>query len=381
MKEKIQKLFNDFLKDYDVEKHRLVWEKQSKEFRDFWQNKILNKNYSIIPEADLDPIIRVLDYLARGSREFREAGGEAVAKPWIFQGAWYRMFNSLKENEDIRQTLDRVFKATDDESKIGLIDKLHEVNEGKGNGLTGEKGVILNDLLFAYNPNQYICVVSLECRFQIIDYFGLGSSESYQSSSYGEKIIQTNKDIISGFKEKYGIDTISRALTQFFYSAKVEPLWKEVISKELIVEADESDQEEVLDEKGFALEKHLEDFLIANWEKTELGKNLKLIEEEGIPVSQQYNTLIGRIDILVQDKTTNDYVVIELKKGRTSDKVVGQISTYIGWVQEHKAKDGRNVRGIIISGENDEKLRYSLKNIPNVEMFIYKVDFSLKKII
>ncbi len=381
MKEKIQKLFNDFLRDYDVEKHRIVWEKQSKEFRDFWQNKILNKDYSIIPEADLDPIIRILDYLGRGSGEFREAGGEPVAKPYIHQGAWYRMFKSLKENENIRQTLDSLFKATDSESKIGLIDKLKEINEDKGNGLTGEKGVILNDLLFAYNPNQYICVVSLEHRSRIIDYFGLGNNEAHQLASYGEKIVQTNEEIISGFKEKYDIDTTPRALTQFFYSDKVEPLWKETASRELIAEEDESDQEDILDEKGFALEKHLEDFLITNWEKTELGKNLKLIEEEGILVSQQYKIPIGRIDILVQDKSTDDYVVIELKKGRTSDKVVGQISTYIGWVQEHKAGKDQKVRGVIISGEDDEKLRYSLKNIPNVEMFVYKVDFSLKKII
>ena len=46
----------------------------------------------------------------------------------------------------------------------------------------------------------------------------------------------------------------------------------------------------------------LEDFLIENWEGTELGQKYDLIKEEGELKSQQYKTDIGRIDILVQDK-------------------------------------------------------------------------------
>jgi restriction system protein len=45
------------------------------------------------------------------------------------------------------------------------------------------------------------------------------------------------------------------------------------------------------------MESQLEDFLIENWEKTELGKKYDLIEENNETVSQQFRTDIGIIDI------------------------------------------------------------------------------------
>lgn len=225
-KQKIKKLFDDFLETYDVEEHKLVWEKQSKKFRDFWNNKILDENYSSMIEADLDPIIRILDYLAKGSRKFKNNGGEAVAKlAWISQKKWYKLFRDLKEEKNVREILDSVFKAENKERRINLINKLKEVNKDNISWLTTEKGLVLNNLLFAYNPSQFICMVSLNHRFMVIDYFDF-SNKSYSSISYGEKIIQTNDDIIIGFKEKYNIDTVSRALTQFLYFKEIEPLWR-----------------------------------------------------------------------------------------------------------------------------------------------------------
>ena len=125
----------------------------------------------------------------------------------------------------------------------------------------------------------------------------------------------------------------------------------------------------------FYMEKQLEDFLINNWDHTELGKKYNLIVEEGEVVSRQYKTDVSSIDILAKDKKTGSYVVIELKKNQTSDDTVGQVARYMGWI---KAKKGdNNVRGIIIAAEFDEKLEYALRIVPNVEVFLYKVDFQL----
>ena len=49
----------------------------------------------------------------------------------------------------------------------------------------------------------------------------------------------------------------------------------------------------------------------------------------------------------------------------------------MGWVKKHK-KD-KNIKGIIIAGEYDKKLDYALEMVPNVEVFIYNVDFNLKE--
>ena len=102
----------------------------------------------------------------------------------------------------------------------------------------------------------------------------------------------------------------------------------------------EEDAEEhgITDIVNFGMEKHLEDFIIENWDKTVFGKKYTLIEEEGDIVSQQYQTATGLIDILAKSKDDSGYLVIELKKGRPSDAVVGQILRYMSWVKESMAK-------------------------------------------
>jgi restriction system protein len=127
----------------------------------------------------------------------------------------------------------------------------------------------------------------------------------------------------------------------------------------------------------FYMEKQLEDFIIHNWPNTELGEKYDLIIEEGDLLSQQYKTDIGPIDILAKDKKTGSYVVIELKRNQTSDDTVGQLARYMGWVKENK-KD-KNVKGVIIAGSYDKKLDYAREMIPNIEVFIYQVDFKLKE--
>ncbi len=127
----------------------------------------------------------------------------------------------------------------------------------------------------------------------------------------------------------------------------------------------------------FYMEKQLEDFIIHNWDNTELGKKYDLIIEEGELISKQFRTDIGPIDILVKDKKTGTYVVIELKRNQTSDDTVGQLARYMGWVKKHK-KD-LNVHGVIIAGQYDKKLDYAREMIPNVEVFIYQVDFKLSE--
>ena len=101
-----------------------------------------------------------------------------------------------------------------------------------------------------------------------------------------------------------------------------------------------------------------------------------LIIEDGNILSQQYRTDVGIIDILAQDKKGN-YVVFELKKGKTSDAPVGQILRYIGWVQTHRAK-GKSVKGIIIALEDDPQLQYALYPLGKmIEFYRYKIDFTL----
>ena len=128
----------------------------------------------------------------------------------------------------------------------------------------------------------------------------------------------------------------------------------------------------------FYMEQQLEDFIIENWNETELGKKLDLIHDDGVLKSQQFQTDIGRIDILAKDKKTGAHVVIELKRNQTSDDTVGQVLRYMGWVKQNLRDD--NVRGIVIAGKYDEKLQMASQMVSDkLDVYIYEVNFSLKQ--
>jgi hypothetical protein len=150
-----------------------------------------------------------------------------------------------------------------------------------------------------------------------------------------------------------------------------------VKSDEEVIEA-EAEEYGITDVAAFGMEKHLEDFLIENWDKTTFGKQYMLLEKEGDIESQQYQTDVGPIDILVKSRDEKEYLVIELKRGRTSDAVVGQILRYMSWVRRHLA-NGKLVKGVVIVLEMDEKLKYSLMGLPDISLYTYEVNFKLHK--
>jgi hypothetical protein len=96
------------------------------------------------------------------------------------------------------------------------------------------------------------------------------------------------------------------------------------------------------------LEQGLEEAIKPNLKK--LG--LRLVD------SQVQLPGVGRSDLICTD-ANGDLVVIELKRGRSSDKVVGQLLRYVGYVKNKMAARGQNVHGWIITGEYDEPLRWA----------------------
>lgn len=140
-----------------------------------------------------------------------------------------------------------------------------------------------------------------------------------------------------------------------------------------------STDQTVEDPAIFALEKHLEDFLVQNWKQTELGKNYDIYEEDGELVGQQYQSDTGPIDILAISKDKKELLVVELKKGRVSDSVVGQVQRYMGYVQEELAEEGQKVKGVIIALEDDLRIKRALAVTSNIEFYKYQVSFRLYK--
>ncbi len=115
-----------------------------------------------------------------------------------------------------------------------------------------------------------------------------------------------------------------------------------------------------------------------------LARNLSLIESglqpfdsangpEEVSVGEA-----GRIDLLCKDRDGNP-VVIELKRDRSSDEVVGQLARYVGYVKKHFLKPGKRVRGIVVTHEADERLLLAIEAFENVELRLYDVKVTLRK--
>jgi restriction system protein len=69
--------------------------------------------------------------------------------------------------------------------------------------------------------------------------------------------------------------------------------------------------------------------------------------------------------------------VVELKKGRASDSVVGQVLRYMGFVQEELAEAGQVVQGVIIALEDDQRIKRALAMVPSIVFYRYQISFKL----
>ena len=134
---------------------------------------------------------------------------------------------------------------------------------------------------------------------------------------------------------------------------------------------------DIEDAAVFAMESHLEDFLVANWAQTELGAHFDIFEEDGEQTGKQYQTDTGPMDILAISHDKKTLLVVELKKGKASDRVVGQVHRYMGYAMAELVEDGQEVRGAVIALEPDAALEHALRASPNVDFYRYEIKFSL----
>jgi len=115
-----------------------------------------------------------------------------------------------------------------------------------------------------------------------------------------------------------------------------------------------------------SLEKDLRDYLANN--PSTIENNLTLIQKE-YPTNE-----VGTIDLLCNDRDGHK-VIVELKKGRETDKVVGQTLRYLGWISKNQDP---NTRAIIVVNEPDEKLDFAVYPLKDkIKVKYYKVKFEV----
>ena len=290
---------------------------------------------------------------------------ECYEGKWIGAG-WLK--SSSLENELVENWRD--FNKKFIPNYLSTYDGSSKVAAGLACGMlhTICKGIKIGDLVLCPDGEGNYFVGEVNS-----DYFFIQETElpHRRKVEWYEKKISRTEMSIELQRSTGSIGTVSK-ITK--YSDEIENLIKGNQPTKIF-----SNDETIEDPSTFAMEKHLEDFLISNWSITSLGKTHDIFEEDGEKIGQQYQTDTGNIDILAISKDKKELLVVELKKGRASDAVVGQILRYMGYISTDLAEPDQIVRGCIIALEDDLRIKNALKMTPSIDFYRYEVSFNLKK--
>lgn len=255
-----------------------------------------------------------------------------------------------------------------DESRP-IAARLDELSLGGRNAVHGMGRGILTPILLVMYPQKY--GVWNNRSQGSMEQLGLWPTFE-RGLSFGQRYAKLN-ELLLELASEIGTDLWT-----------LDGLWWAVFPEEGETPADpvavpvRSEVEEDGSAQSFGLERHLHDFLTDNWDRTSLGKDWDLHAEDGEVVGYEYPTPIGRIDLLARHKREKRWLVIELKRGQSSDSTVGQALRYMGYVREHLAGSGEAVEGMIIAQAGDDRIRYALEMMPSVNLMLYEVEFRLK---
>ena len=180
--------------------------------------------------------------------------------------------------------------------------------------------------------------------------------------------------LASGFQNRF---RVLQALIQAYDLPRDRTghLWDLLSTEEEQVRVPVAGEPVLLTEK--ALEQHLQD----HWQSTEfarLGIELASQEKHGLP-GRQVLTPRNTIDLLGYRQAAREWWVFELKKGRSSDAVVGQVQRYMGWVAK-QARPREGVRGAIVVGRVDENLRSAVAANERLSLWHYDHDLRVQRV-
>jgi len=348
----IKKLLEWFMNDSETKKN--WYEKRikfSKENRQWIQPKIINR---MSDEA-----------LKENFLEYFNSGGGRQSLNAIYRD---RIIRDVKK---FRKTL--LFSLNEN---IDLKVRIDEILKPKGEyHIEGFGKAILTSFLMDYNPEKY-CLWNNKTE---MGFSALGW-KVYESKDLWASAYIRVLDALDKIKETYSEGKLNyENIDLFLHTISAED--EGIQAAEKIIEGIERIDDKTTISMEFVMEKYLEEFIESNFKRINFDSDLELyqdIENSG----RQYLTSIGKIDLLATDEKKKEFVVIELKKGRTSDVAIGQTLRYMGWVKENLVKDHKKdykVRGIIIVREKDERIEYALKYAPEVSLFKYTISFSIKK--
>jgi len=354
--EQIRKLLRWFVNSSETKKRWLDHRRKASE-----ENHIWIQPNAIQKMSDSEIETKFLEYYRSGGG--RQSLNQIYRDRIIRDKRRFRkmMLYLLNEAIDIKERIDKVLEG---EYRI----------EGFGRA-------IATSFLMDYDPDNY-CLWNnkTDMGFSVLGW-KVYEGRDYRSSAYLKVLMGLKKLKDLGPELNLTFEDVDL----FLHTIAAEDEGKEAVKAVIEgmefptpIEREQERTSEGVESMEFVMEKYLEEFIEANFARINFGAKLELYQDEENS-GRQYSTPIGNIDLLAVDKEKKEFVVLELKKGRSSDVVIGQILRYMGWVKENLAKDWE-VKGIIIVKEKDERLEYALKLMANVGLFKYNVSFDIKKI-
>lgn len=124
---------------------------------------------------------------------------------------------------------------------------------------------------------------------------------------------------------------------------------------------------------NFAYEKDLQTTLCA--QISELFPGYRIFGQHNTGI--EYSIGGRRIDVLLEDIETSDLVAVELKSGLADYKVFGQISMYLGLLQNQFPD--KTITGVIVAGAIHESLMQACETTDRVSLKVYRMSLELEK--
>ncbi len=235
---------------------------------------------------------------------------------------------------------------------IKIVDRTKKIKGLKsGRSLTGK-------FLRMYYPNTFIQIFNHQERFlkHLI--------QDYSAEHIGLELFIRNNYLLLRIKDKL-LDKIPESqqntLNNFQFMKLLYSSFPILTDKEKIIEEAEDESIEALEVE------HYQSLIHRN--RNKLFPDYKYFDEEyqNEHDGHFYAQEAGTIDFLFLDEK-NNFVVIELKR-KSTDKTLGQILRYIGWVKENLAESNQLVKGLILAESKDIYLDFALKVVHDIIQF------------
>ena len=118
--------------------------------------------------------------------------------------------------------------------------------------------------------------------------------------------------------------------------------------------------------------------LIAS-DPSQIDEGLSVFEDSDGRSGLDYDTDVGRIDLLARDRSGALVVFMVVESDVKS--LIGELLERIGWVRTHLAADAQEVRGVILLSELPDNLGYAASALADtIELKLYRLALSFETV-